>query len=202
MSQGDETADSPLGEAVKQYVKEKYSKPGDVFLGVVHRLDRPVSGVMLFARTSKSLERLTGLLRERKIEKTYWAIVKNKPPKLYEELVHHLKREKGKNITKAVSSSQKEAKKASLTYKILKSFNALYLLEIIPHTGRQHQIRVQLSAIGSPIVGDVKYGYPRPLPDASIALHARKIEFIHPVKKEPVTIEAPLPESEVWAPFR
>lgn len=165
---------------------------------MTHRLDRPVSGVILFARTSKSLERLTAMLRERTIEKAYWAIVKNKPPKTSDELIHHLLREKGKNITKAFSRSQKESKEARLTYKLLKSAKGFYLLEIIPHTGRQHQIRTQLAAIGCPIAGDVKYGYPEPLADASVALHARKIEFIHPVKKEPVIIEAPLPEGEAW----
>jgi 23S rRNA pseudouridine1911/1915/1917 synthase len=161
-----------------------------------------VSGVMLFARTSKSLERLTAMMRERQIEKTYWAIVKNKPPALHDDLIHHLKRETGKNITKAFQSRQGESKEARLTYKMLKSVNGFYLLEIIPHTGRQHQIRAQLSAIGCPIVGDVKYGYPKPLPDASIALHSRKIEFLHPVKNETLVIEAPLPKGENWNDFR
>ncbi len=201
LSQGDETGDIPLGDFVKRYIKEKYSKPGDVFLGVVHRLDRPVSGVMLFARTSKALERLTGMLREKEIEKTYWAIVKNKPEKASAELVHHLKRVQGKNITRAFRSSQEDSKESHLSYHVIKTAKNFHLLEIIPHTGRQHQIRVQLAEIGCPIVGDVKYGSAEPLPDASIALHARKLKFIHPVKKELVMIEAPTPENKIWNLF-
>lgn len=198
LSQGDDTGDVPLAETVKQHVKKKYSKPGNVFLGVIHRLDRPVSGVMLFARTGKALERMTAMLRERKIEKTYWAIVKNKPEKSSGELVHFLKRAGGKNITQAFPIRKKEAKESRLTYRLIKTQRNFFLLEIIPHTGRQHQIRVQLAAVGCPIVGDMKYGYPEPLPDASIALHARRLEFIHPVSKEPVIIEAPVPENEIW----
>jgi len=201
LSQGDETGDPPLGEMVKQYIKKKYAKPGDVFLGIVHRLDRPVSGVMLFARTSKALIRLTSMLREKRIEKTYWAVVKSKPPQLSGELVHYLQREKRMNITQAFTRARRESRESQLTYHLIKSSGKFHLLEIIPHTGRQHQIRAQLAAIGCPIVGDVKYGYPQPLPDASIALHARKLDFIHPVKKIPVTIAAPLPENKIWNVF-
>jgi 23S rRNA pseudouridine1911/1915/1917 synthase len=198
LSQGDETGDEPLGELVKAYIRKTYSKPGAVFLGVVHRLDRPVSGVILFARTSKALERMTALMRSRDIQKTYWAIVEQKPPKLADELRHFLKRESGKNLTRAYSRYRDDAKESSLTYRLLRTCGNYHLLEIIPQTGRQHQIRAQLAAIGCPIAGDVKYGASAPLPDASIALHARKIRFVHPVKKTPLQIIAPPPENELF----
>lgn len=201
LSQSDDTGDISLEDTVRLYIKEKYNKPGNVFLQAVHRLDRPVSGVMLFARTSKAVERMTGLLREREVKKVYWAIVKQKPPKLHEELIHYLKRMETKNITKAFRSPTSDAKESKLTYRVLKSAGNYFLLEVIPETGRHHQIRAQLSEIGCPIVGDVKYGYAEPLPDASIALHSQKTEFIHPIKKEPVSIEAPRPRSSIWLLF-
>lgn len=198
LSQSDDTGDPSLEDAVKEYIKSKYGKPGNVFLHVVHRLDRPVSGVLLCARTSKSLERLTGLLREREVKKTYWAIISRKPPKIQDELVHYLKRMHTKNITKAYDSKLEGAKESKLSYKLLKSSGKYFLLEVNPETGRHHQIRAQLAETGCPIVGDLKYGYQEPLPDASIALHARKIEFVHPVKKERIIITAPLPAIPLW----
>ncbi len=201
LSQSDDTGDTSLEDTVRVYIKEKYNKPGNVFLQAVHRLDRPVSGVMLFARTSKAVERMTGLLREREVKKIYWAVVKQKPPKLHDELIHYLKRIETKNITKAIHAPTSDAKESKLTYRILKSADKYFQIEIMLETGRHHQIRVQLSEIGCPIVGDVKYGYAAPLPDASTALHARKIEFIHPIKKEPIVIEATPPRSPIWKRF-
>lgn len=198
LSQSDNTGDVSLENLAKSYIREKYAKPGNVFLHAVHRLDRPVSGVLLCARTGKALERLTAQLREREIKKTYWALVAGKPPKIQDALVHFLKRLETKNITRVVRSAEPGAKESRLRYKILKSAGKYYLLEVLPETGRHHQIRVQLAALGCPIAGDVKYGYPQPLPDASIALHARKLEFPHPVKKENICITAPLPATSIW----
>lgn len=189
--QGDKTGDTPLNEIVKAFLKTKYHKPGDVYLGTTHRIDRPVSGVVLFAKTSKALERLNKMFQDKDIQKTYWAIVKNKPEKEEGHLIHFLKKNEKTNKSTAYPKEVIDSKKSALTYKVIHQFNNYYLLEIKPLTGRHHQIRVQLSAINCPIKGDLKYGFNRSNPDASISLHARKIEFVHPVTKEPITIVAP-----------
>lgn len=196
--QGDKTGDKPLSEVVKSYLKEKYNKPGNVYLGVVHRLDRPTSGIVVFARTSKALPRLNKLFQKKEAEKTYWAIVKNQPPKQEDTLTHFLKRNPKQNKSYAHIKEVPDSKKAVLEYRILKKLNNYYLLEVDLHTGRHHQIRSQLSAIGSPIKGDLKYGFDRSNKDASIHLHARELKFIHPVKKEPVHIIAPPPDEVLW----
>ncbi|MBP6557397.1 MAG: RNA pseudouridine synthase [Flavobacterium sp.] len=196
--QGDKTGDKPLSEVVKEYLKEKYNKPGEVFLGVVHRLDRPTTGIVVFARTSKALTRLNELFSNRETQKTYWAVVKNKPPKEEDNLVHFLKRNEKNNTSKAHLKEVPESKKASLDYKIIKELNNYFALEINLHTGRHHQIRAQLSAIGCPIKGDLKYGFDRSNPDGGIHLHARKLVFIHPVSKEPISIIAPTPNEVIW----
>ena len=188
--QGDNTGDKPLIDIVKDYIKIKYSKPGDVYLGSPHRIDRPTSGIVVFAKTSKALTRINKMFHDKEIQKTYWAIVKNKPLKSSDHLVHYLKKNHQKNKSVAYSHEYKDAKKAELEFKVIHEFNNYYLLNINPLTGRHHQIRVQLSTIGCPIKGDLKYGFNRSNPDASISLHARKIEFIHPVKKEPLSITA------------
>ncbi len=189
--QGDKTGDVPLSEIVKAFLKEKYNKPGDVYLGTTHRIDRPVSGIVLFAKTSKALERLNKMFQDKDIQKTYWAIIKNKPDKEEAHLIHFLKKNEKNNKSTAYPKEVVDSKKSELTYKVIHQFNNYYLLEIKPLTGRHHQIRVQLSAINCPIKGDLKYGYNRSNPDASISLHARKIEFIHPVTKAAITIIAP-----------
>jgi 23S rRNA pseudouridine1911/1915/1917 synthase len=199
--QGDKTGDTPLSDFVKQYVKEKYDKPGDVFIGTVHRIDRPVSGIVLFARTSKALARLNQMFQTKEIQKTYWAVVKNKPPQESGNLVHYLKKNEAKNMSKAYEKEQSGTLRSELDYKILCSSDNYYLLEIRPLTGRHHQIRVQLASMGCPIKGDLKYGFNRSNKDASIHLHARKIEFVHPVKKEPVMIVAPPPNEVLWNEF-
>jgi 23S rRNA pseudouridine1911/1915/1917 synthase len=196
--QGDKTGDKPLSEVVKEYIKDKYDKPGEVFLGVVHRLDRPTSGIVVFARTSKALTRLNELFRNRETAKTYWAIVKNKPSKNEDNLVHFLKRNEKNNTSKAHIKEVPDSKVASLDYKIIKELNNYFALEINLHTGRHHQIRAQLSAIGSPIKGDLKYGFDRSNPDGGIHLHARKLAFIHPVTKENIQIIAPSPDDIIW----
>lgn len=196
--QGDKTGDKPLSEVVKEYIKDKYNKPGEVFLGVVHRLDRPTTGIVVFARTSKALTRLNELFSNRETQKTYWAVVKNKPPKTEDNLVHFLKRNEKNNTSKAHLKEVPESKKASLDYKIIKELNNYFALEINLHTGRHHQIRAQLSAIGCPIKGDLKYGFDRSNPDGGIHLHARKLVFIHPVSKEPIAIIAPTPNEVIW----
>ncbi|WP_229792631.1 RluA family pseudouridine synthase [Ulvibacter litoralis] len=196
--QGDNTGDTPLSEVVKQYISEKYNKPGAVFLGVVHRLDRPTSGVVVFARTSKALTRLNKLFAERETQKTYWAIVQEVPPNASEKLVHFLKRNPKQNKSYAHSKEVPESKKAILTYTIQKKLDRYTLLEIALETGRHHQIRSQLSAIGSPIKGDLKYGFNRSNKDGSIHLHARKLTFVHPIKKEELTIVAPPPNDVIW----
>jgi 23S rRNA pseudouridine1911/1915/1917 synthase len=182
--QGDKTGDKPLSEIVKEYIKEKYNKPGEVFLGVVHRLDRPTTGIVVFARTSKALIRLNELFSNRETQKTYWAIVKNKPEKEQDTLVHFLKRNEKNNTSKAHLKEVPESKKSSLYYKIIKTLDNYFALEINLHTGRHHQIRAQLAAIGCPIKGDLKYGFDRSNPDGGIHLHARRLVFIHPVSKE------------------
>jgi len=199
--QGDKTGDEPLSEILKKYIKEKYHKPGEVFLGVVHRLDRPVSGVVLFARTSKALSRLNEMLKERTIKKIYWAVVKNQPPEKTGHLIHYLFRDEKKNKSFIVSENRKDAKKAELIYHLLKSSDNYHLLEIELLTGRHHQIRAQLAHIGCPVKGDLKYGFPRTNPDASIHLHSRRIKFLHPVKKEQLAIEAPPPDDPLWNYF-
>jgi len=196
--QGDKTGDKPLSEVVKEYLKDKYNKPGEVFLGVVHRLDRPTTGIVVFARTSKALTRLNELFSNRETQKTYWAVVKNKPPKNEDNLVHFLVRNEKNNTSKAHLKEVANSKKASLDYKIIKELNNYFALEINLHTGRHHQIRAQLSIIGSPIKGDLKYGFDRSNPDGGIHLHARKLAFIHPVSKEELTILAPTPNDVIW----
>lgn len=196
--QGDKTGDRPLPEYVKDYIKKKYNKPGKVFLGVVHRLDRPVSGVILFARTSKSLTRLNKMFREKKVRKIYWAIIKNKPQKSKNILIHYLLKNQDKNKSQAFIKKCKNALRSELSYKLIHSLKNYHLLEVSPKTGRHHQIRVQLAKIGCPIKGDIKYGFDRTNNDKSIHLHARKIDFMHPVKKELISITAPTPNDVLW----
>lgn len=196
--QGDKTGDKPLSEVVKEYIKAKYNKPGEVFLGVVHRLDRPTTGIVVFARTSKALTRMNELFSNRETQKTYWAIVKNRPQNSEDKLVHFLKRNEKNNTSKAHLKEVPESKLASLDYKIIKELNNYFALEINLHTGRHHQIRAQLSAIGSPIKGDLKYGFDRSNPDGGIHLHARKLVFVHPVTKENIEIVAPVPNDVIW----
>ena len=199
--QGDSTGDETLLDIGKKYLKEKYNKPGKVFLGVVHRLDRPVSGVVLMAKTSKALERLNKQFRERKIYKKYWAVVKRRPKNLKDKLVHYLVKNQDKNVVTAYDKPKDGTLKAELYYSVLGKLNDHYLLEVNPITGRPHQIRVQLSSIGSPIRGDLKYGFRKPNHDANINLHAKEISFEHPVKKEKQKIVASLPENEFWEQF-
>ena len=196
--QGDKTGDKPLSEVVKEYIKDKYNKPGEVFLGVVHRLDRPTTGIVVFARTSKGLTRLNELFKNRETQKTYWAIVKNKPQKPEDKLVHFLKRNEKNNTSKAHTNEVPESKLASLDYRIIKELTHYFALEINLHTGRHHQIRAQLSSIGSPIKGDLKYGFDRSNPDGGIHLHARQLVFVHPVSKENIIVIAPVPEDPLW----
>jgi 23S rRNA pseudouridine1911/1915/1917 synthase len=199
--QGDKTGDTPLSDHVKKYIKDKYNKPGEVFVGTVHRIDRPVSGIVLFAKTSKALSRLNQMFQSKEIQKTYWAVVKNKPKNISGKLVHYLKKNEAKNMSKAFEKETQGALRSELDYELICSSDNYHLLEVKPHTGRHHQIRVQLSAMGCPIKGDLKYGFDRSNKDASIHLHARKVEFIHPVKKEPVTIIAPPPDEVLWNEF-
>lgn len=199
--QGDKTGDEPLSELLKSYLKEKYNKPGNVFLGVIHRLDRPVSGAVVFAKTSKALSRMNQLVKEREIHKTYWAIVKNPPPVQDATLIHHLLRNEKKNKSFVHQKPVPGSKEAVLHYRFLASGERYHLLEIDLKTGRHHQIRAQLAAIGCAIKGDLKYGFPRSNPDASISLHAVKVSFIHPVKKELVKVIAPPPEDPLWNYF-
>lgn len=197
--QGDKTGDTPLSETVKAYIKEKYQKPGEVFLGVTHRLDRPTTGVVLFARTSKALSRLNEMFKSHeKIKKTYWAIVQFPPPTSQGRLENYLWRNEKQNKSFVVKPGTKDAKHAALSYKIIAQSDRYILLEINLETGRHHQIRCQLAALGCPIKGDLKYGAKRSNPDGGISLHARKIEFIHPVSKLPIVITAPIPEDTLW----
>ncbi|OWY22645.1 RluA family pseudouridine synthase [Sphingobacteriales bacterium UPWRP_1] len=196
--QSDITGDICLADMVKLYLKETYNKPGNVFAGVVHRIDRPVSGVVLFAKTGKALERLNQMFKDRTISKTYWAVVKNKPNPEQATLVHYLIKDPKTNKSKAYLAPRPDTKRAELHYELLRQSNHYYLLQVTPITGRHHQIRAQLSAIGCPIKGDVKYGFDRPNPDASIHLHARSISFVHPVKKNDLTITANPPHETVW----
>lgn len=196
--QGDKTGDKPLSDIVKEYLKEKYNKPGEVFLGVVHRLDRPTTGIVVFARTSKALSRMNELFSSRETQKTYWAVVKNKPPKQQDTLTHYLKRNPQNNTSKAYDKEIPDSKKAILEYSVIRELNHYYALEIKLFTGRHHQIRAQLAAIGCSIKGDLKYGADRSNPDGGIHLHARQLEFIHPVSKEKLLLTAPVPDDTVW----
>ena len=200
--QGDKTGDTPLSEMVKAYIKEKYQKPGEVFLGVTHRLDRPTTGVVLFARTSKALTRLNAMFQSHElIRKTYWAIVEKNDRLLGDEVIrleHFLWRNEKQNKSFVVKAGTKDAKRAVLSYRALAQSDRYTLLEINLETGRHHQIRCQLSAIGLPIKGDLKYGAKRSNPDGGISLHARKIEFVHPVSKLPISITAPIPDDTLW----
>ncbi|MCR4582466.1 MAG: RNA pseudouridine synthase [Prevotella sp.] len=196
--QGDKTGDTPLSETVKAYIKEKYAKPGAVFLGVVHRLDRPVSGVVAFARTSKALARLNEMFRVGTVQKTYWALVQNEPREPEGTLTHWLLRNEKQNKSYAYDHERPNAKQAILDYKVIGHTDRFTLLEVHLHTGRHHQIRCQLAAMGCPIRGDLKYGAPRSNPDGSISLHARSIRFEHPVSHEEIVVEAPLPDEGPW----
>ena len=199
--QGDKTGDTPLSETVKQYLKEKYNKPGNVFLGVTHRLDRPVSGLVVFAKTSKALSRLNDMFRNSEVKKTYWAIVRNRPQELEGELTNWLVRNEKQNKSYAYDKEVKDSKKAVLCYKTIGHSQNYHLLEVDLKTGRHHQIRCQLAKMGCPIKGDLKYGSPRSNPDGSICLHARRIAFVHPVSKENIEIEAPVPSGNLWNGF-
>jgi 23S rRNA pseudouridine1911/1915/1917 synthase len=200
--QGDKTGDVTLKDIVAAYIGEKYDKPGKVFLGVVHRIDRPVSGAVLFARTGKALARLNEMLSTREIQKRYWAIVIKEPPQAEDILVHHLKKNEAQNKSYVSTESAHGALRAELSYRMLAASDRYFLLEVDLKTGRHHQIRAQLAAIGCQIKGDLKYGAPRPNPGGFIHLHARTISFLHPVKKEPLMITAPLPYEHTWNLFR
>ena len=197
--QGDKTGDTPLSEIVKDWIKEKYNKPGNVYLGVVHRLDRPVSGVVLFAKTSKSLPRLnTMFANHNKVQKTYWAIVQNRPASPKGTLTHWLTRQEKNNTARAYDREVPGSKKAILDYELIASSERYHLLEINLHTGRHHQIRCQLAKMGCPIKGDLKYGAPRSNPDGSISLHARNLTIEHPVSHEVICVTAPVPNDSLW----
>jgi 23S rRNA pseudouridine1911/1915/1917 synthase len=198
ITQGDKTGDKPLSDVVKEYVKVKYNKAGNVFLGVVHRLDRPTSGVIIFARTSKALERLNKMLRDKTIRKTYWAIVKGTPKKEKDTLINFLKKNPKNNKSSVYNKEITDSKKAILHYNVIKKLDNYSLIEIDLETGRHHQIRAQLSFIGFPIKGDLKYGFNRSNKDGSIHLHARKIVFTHPVSKEEISVIAPSPNEVIW----
>lgn len=202
LSQSDKTGDASIDSEIKKYLAEKYNKPGEVFLGVIHRLDRPVSGVLLFARTSKALERMNEIFRTREVRKTYIAIINERPPDDEAVLTHYLKKNEKQNKTYVYDNEVKGSKIASLTYHLAGRSERYFLLEIELHSGRHHQIRAQLAKIGCPVKGDLKYGYPRSNDDGSICLHARRLEFIHPVRKEKVSITAQLPQGDVWKLFR
>ena len=199
--QGDKTGDTPLSETVKQYLKEKYSKPGNVFIGVAHRLDRPVSGLVVFAKTSKALSRLNEMFKNSEVKKTYWAVVKNLPREEEGELVNYLVRNEKQNKSYAYDKEVPGSKKAILHYRLIGRSQNYYLLEIDLKTGRHHQIRCQLAKIGCPIKGDLKYGAQRSNPDGSICLHARMVKFMHPVSKELIELTAPVPAGNLWNGF-
>jgi 23S rRNA pseudouridine1911/1915/1917 synthase len=201
LAQGDKTGDPPLDIEIKKYLAEKYRKPGEVFLGVVHRLDRPVSGVMLYARTSKALSRLNEMFKTQQVKKIYLAIVKERPPADEATITHFLKKNEKQNKTYVFDNEVKGSKEARLTYRIKGRSEKYYLLEVELHSGRHHQIRAQLAKIGCPVKGDLKYGFPRSNEDGGISLFARKLEFIHPVKKESVSIIAHFPEGDIWPVF-
>lgn len=199
--QADKTGDTPLSETVKQYLKEKYQKPGNVFLGVTHRLDRPVSGLVILAKTSKALSRLNEMFKNSEVKKTYWAIVKEIPKEPEGELVHFLVRNEKQNKSYAYEKEVPGSKKAILYYRLIGRSQNYYLLEVDLKTGRHHQIRCQLAKMGCPIKGDLKYGFPRSNPDGSICLHARRVRFIHPVSKEVIELDAPVPIGNLWNGF-
>jgi 23S rRNA pseudouridine1911/1915/1917 synthase len=199
--QGDKTEDATLGDWLKKYIKDRYKKPGEVFLGTVHRLDRPVSGAVIFARTSKALVRMNELFRDNLITKKYWAIVASKPPAEKGIIAHYIAKDEERNISKALEAPSRrnpDAKYAETAYELIGIIDGRFLLEVTPKTGRPHQIRVQLASIGCPIVGDLKYGFPTALQDASIALHCHSLSFIHPVKKTQITILAETPDKHWW----
>ena len=199
--QGDKTGDTPLSETVKLYIKDTCHKPGDVFLGVVHRLDRPVSGLVVFARTSKALSRLSEMFRTRSVRKTYWAIVGNQPSQSEGTLTHWLTRNPKNNTARAYEREVPGSKQAVLDYRVIARSDRYWLLEVDLHTGRHHQIRCQLAKIGCPIRGDLKYGAPRSLPDGGISLHARRVSFEHPVSHLPIDVTAPVPDEPLWQAF-
>lgn len=196
--QGDKTGDVPLSETVKQYLKEKYHKPGNVFIGVTHRLDRPVSGLVVFAKTSKALSRLNEMFKNSEVKKTYWAIVKQTPAETEGELVNYLVRNEKQNKSYAYDIEKPGSKKAILHYRLIARSDNYCLLEVDLKTGRHHQIRCQLAKMGCPIKGDLKYGFPRSNPDGSICLHARRVRFVHPVSKELIDVVAPVPSDNLW----
>lgn len=196
--QGDKTGDVPLSETVKQYLKEKYQKPGNVFIGVTHRLDRPVSGLVVFAKTSKALSRLNEMFKNSEVKKTYWAIVKQTPAETEGELVNYLVRNEKQNKSYAYDTEKPGSKKAILHYRLIARSDNYCLLEVDLKTGRHHQIRCQLAKMGCPIKGDLKYGFPRSNPDGSICLHARRVRFVHPVSKELIDVVAPVPSDNLW----
>lgn len=199
--QGDKTGDKPLCDIVKEYLKEKYNKPGNVFCGVVHRLDRPVSGVVVFAKTSKALARLNDMFREKDVQKTYWAIVASRPPHDKAVLENYLVRNEKMNKSFAYDREVPSSKRAVLDYELIAHSERYFLLEVHLHTGRHHQIRCQLAKMGCPIKGDLKYGAKRSNPDGSISLHARSVRFIHPVSKQEIYVEAPVPQDRLWQSF-
>lgn len=199
--QGDKTGDTPLSETLKQWLKEKYNKPGNVFVGVTHRLDRPVSGIVVFAKTSKALSRLNDMFRNGEIKKSYWAIVKDNPPKQQDEITHYLVRNEKQNKSYAYNIPKESAKEATLSYAVIAQSDRYRLLEIDLKTGRHHQIRCQLAHIGCPIKGDLKYGAKRSNPDGGISLHARHIHFIHPVSEKTIDVIAPVPDDTLWKAF-
>ena len=200
--QGDKTGDKTLAVMVKEYIKEKYHKPGNVFLGVVHRLDRPVSGLVVFARTGKALTRLNEMFRTKEVQKTYLAITGHRPPADEGELEHWLVRNEKQNKSYAYDQERAHAKKAVLSYKLVGCSDRYYLLEVDLKTGRHHQIRCQLAKMGCPIKGDLKYGAPRSNPDGGISLHAWRVRFIHPVSHKEICVEAPLPDDKLWQSFK
>lgn len=200
-SQGDNTGDIHLLDVAKAYIKKEYNKPGEVFCGLIHRIDRPVSGIVVLAKTSKALARMNEIFRERAVQKTYWAVVKNKPNPEEAKLIHWLWRNTKNNVTKAFEKEGKDTQRAELDYKLLDMANGFCLVQVKPITGRTHQIRSQLSVIKSPIMGDVKYGFSEPNPDRSIHLHARSLTFAHPTKGEQMEIVAPVPNEAIWKNF-
>lgn len=199
--QGDKTGDKPMSEMVKEYLKEKYNKPGNVFCGVTHRLDRPTSGIVVFAKTSKALSRLNKMFRDDEVGKVYWAIVQNRPSKQNDTLTHYLVKDERRNKSSAYVTERTNTKKAVMHYSVIDKSDNYFLLEVKLETGRHHQIRVQLSKIGCPVKGDLKYGAKRSNRDGSISLHARGISFIHPVSQEKIDITAPVPEDNLWKAF-